>query len=101
MNGNMIDIILLFAAQKKSVLVKHLFDVQSESILHSLFISLIGHFLKNISPFDAQNIAQNTTEANTMILKFWVFILDYISREIKHFDLNAYFLISSQYHIAI
>ena len=69
------DVILLFAAQKKSVLLKHLFDVQSESILHSLFSSLIGHFLRNISPFDVPNNAKNTTEENTTILNFVVFIV--------------------------
>lgn len=83
MKKNMIDVILLFAAQKKSVLLKHLFDVQSESILHSLFSSLIGHFSKNISPFDVPNIAQNATTANTAILKLGLFIVNNISRDLN------------------
>ena len=40
---------LLLAAQRKSVLVIHLFEMQSESISHSFLKSCIGHWSKNIS----------------------------------------------------
>ena len=51
---------LLLAAQRKSVLVMHLFDMQCESISHSFLYSFIGHWSKNMSEIAFPNNEENT-----------------------------------------